>query len=325
MGTLKVRRNVYDTYWQTAAERQEIFFKKLLGAPPPLTNDYIFQNYKFCNVYRASDRVSQFLIRNVIYSNHHSPENTLFRIFLFRLLNKIETWVELEKLLGEIQLNKFSFDNYCAALEQIKTSRKILYGNAFILCASKAFGYETKHKNHLALLKHIFKNNHLSTKILNSKSLKVLFEQLKSLPLIGNFMAYQISLDLNYSDIFSFDENDFTVAGPGAKRGIQKCFIQTGNRSDQYIINFMVENQEAEFNRLGLDFKSLWGRPMHAIDCQSWFCETDKYSRVKFPQLKSNRSRIKTHYKQNPDKIDYFFPPKWNLIIPPLVKIAQTK
>ena len=34
----------------------------------PWTSDYILQTYKFTNTYRASDRVSQYLINNVIYT-----------------------------------------------------------------------------------------------------------------------------------------------------------------------------------------------------------------------------------------------------------------
>lgn len=309
---MKVRQNVYDTYWKTATERQEIFFKKLKGLPPPYTNDPIFQGYKFCNVYRASDRVSQFLIKNVIYRHQFDPEDTLFRIFLFRLLNKIETWQSLESKLGDINLKNFGFEKYANILEDIKSSTPI-YGNAFILCANKAFGYDEKHKNHLALLESVFKKDKFVLKLVNSKTLKELFETLKQLPLIGNFMAYQVALDLNYSEVFNFDENDFTVAGPGAERGIKKCFIDSDGKSDDYIIQYMVENQEKEFKRLGIKFKDLWGRPMHAIDCQGWFCETDKYSRVKFPELKSNRIRIKTKYKPINQGIKYFYPPKWNI------------
>ena len=77
----------------------------------------------------------------------------------------------------------------------------------------------------------------------------------------------------------------------------------------------MVDNQDKEFGRLGIDFKNLWGRKLHAIDCQGLFCETDKYCRVKFPELKSNRVRIKTKYQPQTEKIDYFYPPKWGILI----------
>jgi len=309
---MKVRQDVYNTYWKTAAERQEIFFKKLKGSPPPYTSDLIFQEYKFCNVYRASDRVSQFLIKNVIYGRNYNAEDTLFRVFLFRLLNKAETWQLLEKKLGRIDLKSFDFDRYAKVLGDIKSNAPI-YGNAFILCANKALGYDEKHKNHLALLESVFKKDKFILKLLNSKTLKELFETLRGLPLIGNFMACQIAIDFNYSEVFNFDENDFTIAGPGAERGIRKCFIDTDGKSSEYIIQYMVNSQDKEFKRLGIKFKNLWGRPMHAIDCQGWFCETDKYSRVKFPELKSNRVRIKVQYKPVNEKIEYFYPPKWGI------------
>ena len=289
---MKQRKQVFDTYWQTLAERQEIYF----GKP---TNDPIFQQYKFCNVYRASDRVSQFLIRNVIYKNKTSPENTLFRIFLLRLLNKNDTWVNLENRLGGISLKNFSFERYSKIFESLP---RPIYGNAFILCATKAFGYDQKHLNHLALLQSIDWKN-----LVNVKSLKELFFKLRDLPLIGNFMAYQLAIDFNYSQVFDFDENDFTVAGPGAIRGIHKCFSDLGGKSYEYIIQYMVDQQANH------EFKNLWGRPMHAIDCQGWFCETDKYSRVKFPELTSNRSRIKAKYIRSKTRIDYYYPPKWKI------------
>ncbi len=309
---MKVRQDVYDTYWKTAAERQEIFFKRLKGLPPPYTTDPIYQSFKFCNVYRASDRVSQFLIKNVIYGSEFTSVDTLFRIFLFRLLNKIETWQLLERKLGSITLEGFNLERYSKALEEIKLYQPI-YGNAFILCANKVFGYDKKHENHLALLNFVFKKDQNSNCLLEAGSLKDLFETLKSFPLIGNFMAYQIASDFNYSEVFNFNENDFTIAGPGAERGIKKCFLDTDGKSSDYIIQYMVNRQDREFERLGIKFKDLWGRPMHAIDCQGWFCETDKYSRVKFPGLKSNRVRIKAKYKLSNTKIEYFYPPKWGI------------
>jgi hypothetical protein len=53
---------VFETYWRFAAERQAIFFRRLEGRPAPWTDDPILQQHKFTNAYRASDRVSQYLI-----------------------------------------------------------------------------------------------------------------------------------------------------------------------------------------------------------------------------------------------------------------------
>ena len=230
------------------------------------------------------------------------------RIILFRLLNKNETWTALENKIGYVKSSNFQFSTYKKALEEIKKENKIIYGNAFILCANKAFGFEKKHENHLALLKMVMDRSKI---ILGSKSLNDLFETLRDLPLIGDFMAYQMAIDLNYSPLFDFDEDDFTVAGPGAIRGIQKCFEIF--EDEKKIIMYMVEHQDKEFERLGIDFKNLWGRKLHAIDCQGLFCETDKYCRAKFPELKSNRVKIKAKYQPKTERIDYFYPPKWRL------------
>jgi hypothetical protein len=58
---------VYNSYWRFAAERQNVFFRRLEGRPGPWTHDPVIRAHKFTNAYRASDRVSQYLIRNVIY------------------------------------------------------------------------------------------------------------------------------------------------------------------------------------------------------------------------------------------------------------------
>ncbi len=57
---------VYDVYWRFAVERQNIFFNRLLGYEAPWTRDAVMDKYKFTNAYRVLDRVSQFLISNII-------------------------------------------------------------------------------------------------------------------------------------------------------------------------------------------------------------------------------------------------------------------
>ena len=78
---------------------------------------------------------------------------------------------------------------------------------------------------------------------------------------------------------------EFVVAGPGALDGISKCFSDTAGLNAPEIIRFMTERQEAEFERLGLQFQSLWGRPLQLIDCQNVFCEVSKYARIRHPEI----------------------------------------
>ena len=62
---------------------------------------------------------------------------------------------------------------------------------------------------------------------------------------------------------------EFVVPGPGARDGISKCFNDLGGLSEVEIIKLMADRQESEFERLGLEFRSLWGRPLQLIDCQN--------------------------------------------------------
>lgn len=309
------RKKIYDLYWYFASERQQTFMHRLDGKPWPWTDDPILQKYKFCNVFRAADRVSQYMIHEVCYHEEScTPEDRLFQIIAFRMFSKIETWRAIRVLLGHYPtLDDLANNNFSNALEQLKTDKATLYTAAFILCATDAYGQRLKHRNHIELFKHMFLQDGLSTQLLAASSLREIYDLLHGYPLMGDFMSYQIAIDLNYSDLINFDENDFTQAGPGALRGIKKVFENTGDYTPAEIILWMVKHQEAEFKRLNLPFYGLWGRPLHAIDCQGLFCETDKYCREVAPQFVSARKRIKARFSATPEPLDLFFPPKWGI------------
>ena len=311
---MKKRCEVYDLYWYFAYERQNIFWQKLKGMPSPWTKDPILQEYKFCNSYRVNDRVSQYLLKNVIYNGKkYSDEDMLFRIILFKLFNKESTWELLLKNFSDITLSTFDRDKYSKVLESAIKNGESIYNDAYISCANKAFGYDRKHDNHLALLYKMFVTDRMQDKIIKCTKMEEAFNIIKSYPLIGNFMAYQLVTDINYSNVVNFSEDEFTVVGPGSIRGIKKCFIDKGDLSNEDIIRYMYEHQEEEFERLHLYFKRIGNRPLQLIDCQNIFCELDKYCRVKFPNLKSNRTKIKKKYTPKKDKIEYIYPEKWQI------------
>ena len=307
------RQEIYDMYWYFAYERQNIFYNKLNGKNMPYTNDKILQEYKFCNCYRVLDRVSQFLLKNVIYNGvEYSKEDIIFRIVLFKIFNKEDTWNYLVEELKDIVLENFSFKSYDRLLIEYKNNGNKIYNDAYISCANKAFGYEMKHQNHLALLEKMFIKDKMQNKIINCKSMKEAFNVLKEYPLIGNFMAYQLVTDINYSEVVNFREDEFTVAGPGAIRGIKKCFSNLEGATYEDVIKYMYDVQESEFERLKLKFKYINGRKLQYIDIQNLFCELDKYLRVRRPDLKSNRIKIKKKYIKNNNKIEYILPLKWD-------------
>ena len=306
---------VYDTYWRFAAERQEVFFRKLEGRELPWTDDPIIARHKFTNAYRASDRVSQYLIRNVIYHGDQSVSEVFFRTILFKLFNKIETWELLRSQLGEITWEGYSFDRVDPVLSDALASKTRIYSAAYIMpSGSSTFGYRQKHRNHLKLLE-LMMDDELPYQIASAGSMRRAFEILRSYPMIGDFLAYQFVTDLNYSEICDFSEMEFVVPGPGARDGIHKCFNDLGGLSESDIIKLVTDRQEYEFERLELTFRSLWGRRLQLIDCQNLFCEVSKYARVRHPDITgmNDRTRIKQVYRPSDKLMEFWFPPKWKI------------
>jgi len=306
---------VYDHYWIFAKKRQDVFFSRINGEIYPWSDDPILQKYKFTNAYRASDRVSQYLIKEVLYKGDQSSSEVFFRCLLFKLFNKTETWKTLVTNLGELSRRNFSFKNYDRVLTDAMKRGESIYSAAYIM-PSRGIpsGHNKKHRMHLELVSKML-SDELPEKISNAESLKEVYELLLAYPGIGRFLAFQYAIDLNYSNIINFSEMDFVVAGPGAKNGISKCFSDTAGFSDEDLIKHMADSQYDEFRRLDLEFQSLWGRPLQLVDCQNLFCEIDKYSRVKFPELSAptGRTRIKQKYKLNPVPVVYWYPPKWGI------------
>ena len=308
---------VYESYWRLAAERQDVFFRRARGEARPWTGNAVLETYKFTNAYRASDRVSQYLIRHVIYRTDlpNAPHEIFFRILLFKLFNKIETWELLQRSFGQITFEDYCFARYDEVLAQAMRDGRRIYSAAYIMPpGSRAFGRPAKHQNNLLLLECMMEDQ-LSERLAQARTMQEGFEKLRAYPTIGDFLAYQFITDINYSEITDFSEMDFVVPGPGARDGLHKCFVDSGGLNDPELIRLMADLQEQEFERLGLDFQPLWGRRLQLIDCQNLFCEVDKYARVAHPHIagRTGRTRIKQKFEPIPTPIELFYPPKWSL------------
>ena len=308
--------NVFDTYWRFAKERQDVFFNRL-AAPSPWTDDPILRQYKFTNAYRASDRVSQYLIRHVIYESDLdiSPEDVVFRILLFKLFNKIETWQFLRKQFGELSYKTFDSQKYSSALLDRKSQGHQIYSAAYIMPSGQSrFGSPAKHANHLALLE-LMMSAGLAAQLASARRMQDAYEILIGFPTIGPFLAYQLVTDINYSELTDYSEMEFVMPGPGARDGLRKCFMDAGGLNDQELIQVVTEVQEEAFAVLGLEFRNLWGRKLQLIDCQNLFCEVDKYARVAHPEARgiTGRTRIKQRFNPRTSLACPWYPPKWGI------------
>lgn len=309
---------VFEAYWNFAANRQTIFFQRLSGSNRPNSMiDPVIATFRFTNSYRASDRVSQYLIRNVIWDNPQqwSDDDQFFRTMFFKLFNRIETWEALESEVGEVSWRNYDFTTFESVLADRQKSGVRNYSAAYIMpSAGSVFGYRAKHANHLRLLEWMIAEGY-PKRIQRCRSMAEAFALMIAAPSIGPFLAYQFVTDLNYGPLTSFSEMEFVKAGPGALDGISKCFVSTEGVPAEDIILHMAHNQCRYFEMFGIDFPDLWGRPLQLIDCQNLFCEISKYSRVAFPEIvgSAGRTRIKQKYLPAGRLPKPFYPPDWKI------------
>ena len=309
--------SVFDTYWRFAAERQDVYFRRLAKQAEPWTHDPVISVHKFTNAYRASDLVSQYLIRHVIYRDDlpKSDAEVLFRTLLFKLFNKIETWELLEHTFGAVTFKAYKFEHYDRMLGEAMRAGGRIYSAAYIMPpGGSAFGHVAKHQNHLRLLEKMVADN-LAGKLSKMRKMQPAFELLRSYPTIGDFLAYQFVTDINYSEVTDFSEMEFVIPGPGARDGLRKCFADSAGLNEAELIRLVADNQEREFERLGIEFQSLWGRRLQLIDCQNLFCEVDKYARVAHPEVSgiSGRTRIKQKFSPTGPLERPWYPPTWGI------------
>lgn len=310
-----VATDVLGSYWFVAAERQRVYHRRLRGMPAPWTKDSILAAYRFTNAYRAADRVSQDLI-GMQYRGPQEPSNLLLRTLLYRFFNKPSTWTTIEEAVGTLSTTSFDIAVLDRELERLLACGKRVYSPAYII-PPPPFGARRKHLNHLRLAEHILTSG-AAQRISDASTLQQVYTILSSYASLGPFLAFQLTIDLNYSTIINFDENEFVVAGPGARSGIAKCFKDTGGVPTEDLIRWAVDHQEEEFDRYGLEFEDLFGRRLTLIDCQNLFCETDKYARIAHPDVPGigNRTRVKQRFEPqsvSPPASSPFFPPKWGI------------
>jgi hypothetical protein len=304
---------VFHAYWHFASERHAIFRRRLKDVWPA-TADPIMARFKFTNAYRVLDRTSQYLVGEVIRKGDQSPRELFFRILLFKLFNKIETWELLVQHLGEIRYSEYRFALFDRILLEALSRKQRIYSAAYIMPSGGPNGESRKHRSHLMLLESMISDD-VPHKLQGVETMAEGFAILRAYPMIGNFLAYQFVTDLNYSNLTNFSEREFVVAGPGAMDGLKKSFPSMSTSDAPTLIRFMCDGQDMLQQELGLEPVNLCGRPLQLIDCQNLFCETDKYARVAFPDIAglSGRTRIKQSYRASGPLLTPVFPLKWNL------------
>lgn len=267
------------------------------------------------------DKGCQFLIKEVIEKGSQKPEELVFRVILFNLFTKIETWQHLDKLLGPLKWATYDHDKYAKVLGDVVAKGLPLYTEAFIKPAPH-FGHKRNYENHLVFLE-VLMDNKLYSRLLVAPYVADVYEYLYSFPSLGSFSAYQLILNLSYTNVLNFHRDDFVVSGPGSISGLRKLFGKSWQASNsdlafhQEVMRYLVNSQDYHFKRLGLNFSRLGPRklPMDIADIEHTLCEVDKYCRVAHPELKGARQHITRFFRsdaKSPNAGPARLPKAWN-------------
>jgi len=302
----------YEVYWAFAAERQRVYRRRLDGELGALTEDPVIAAHRFTNAYRASDRVSQHLIRRVLYDRDRDWTDTFVRVLVFKIFNRVDTWVHLESALGDVDAESLLRGAIDEALAP-RASKSPVYSAAYIMPPPRS-STGAKFRRHLDLLRSMLRDG-AERKIQQAPTMRDAYSVLAGYESIGPFLAFQFLTDLNYSEHLDFSETEFIVAGPGALRGLRKCIADPGDLGTTDVIRWVMDQQGEAFGDRRLDWVDLWGRPLQLIDVQNLFCEVDKYTRAAHPELSALApgTRIKQRYSPTSAPMTAWFPPKWGI------------
>lgn len=288
--------------------------KKLLNPkaqPEDLTGDPVIAANRFTNAYRASDRVSQYLINEVQPKCEERWEDVFACTLVFKVFNRIDLWEKLREFGADLSAEGVLSESLGVYLDVARTLGPI-YSAAYMMPPPQQFD-GAKHRRHMLLVKGMLEDG-AHERILQCGSLEETFKILRSYESVGDFLAYQWAVDLNYSEAMSCDENEFVIPGPGALRGIKKVYPGSSLRPVE-AIRVTAELQNSAFETRGLRWDGLFGRELHLIDVQNLFCEVDKYTRASAPWLSefAKGSKIKQRYRPVSSPMTARFPDSWGI------------
>jgi hypothetical protein len=271
-------------FWYWVAERHAIFLRRQAGQPKPWTTDPILRDYKFTNPFRENDRGTVWLRENFLIQHYHDdPRLVAGNICWYRMFN----WWGTGETLGwrtswDVEAIKIKLHHGADYLgHQVFTGAHIVYSppgrskidaivdvcaDLWTLCQETAWSIGVE-----------------------STSLQYVFELLKTVHCVGNFMAYEMVTDMRHTKLLekALDIMTWANMGPGAKRGLQRLGMDCRNQEEG------CESMRALLRRAPFEYVAQFAIPGGIVDLSEMpqfemrdiehsLCEFDKYCRVKF-------------------------------------------
>lgn len=251
-------------FFEVMYERQMIWKRRFIEKKErPWTNNKIFQENKFTNVYRELDRNSQWQIKNILLDDTLDLKNLIWKMMVFRFFNNPETFTFESKgkaiqgsLFGDMiksglkqaesneelisatkwrngipDYDEYDEDEFSRFIAGIRSSGKNPYTTAYLINSQAAPGQPRDYCYTRVVIPTLHKKmDEIIEIVQTAKTPEDIIEYLKTLPAVADFIAHEFYQDFTYirrytnREFMKFDQNDFTNVGPGASIGIRLIY-----------------------------------------------------------------------------------------------------
>ncbi|HEX5502234.1 MAG TPA: nucleotide kinase domain-containing protein [Thermomicrobiales bacterium] len=278
-----------ELFWWFVCERQAIWHRRTVERrPPPWTADAVLARERFTNVYRELDPGTRYAIEKILEIAAPRPDK-IFNVMLYRLIGRAETHAAI----GFQSLAAFDPERLARALRALRDAGRPPFTAAYMVGAHTAMGTRDKAENIARLFGLLHRGfDALYARIEAAGSAAEVYETLRTAYGFGNFLAYQVLVDLLYPldalggvPLLPYAHDDWASAGPGARRGIGMLLRPDTRAPHLAVMRWLREHQDAEFARFGLSFPHLRDRrdrpvPISLANIQNCLCEFHKYVKI---------------------------------------------
>lgn len=260
-------------YW--IKERESIRIQREECTPKPWTDDEILQRYRFCNVRRMDDRVSQWLLKNW-YEPNYGHKNMLLACALARFVN-------LPDSLGSI--------GYPATWDAARIKRILrsqaknglnVFNGAYMVRGNDGMDKVE------CVVDYYVRPLWKRPVVIDPFSMQATHAELSKRYGFGSFMAGQVVADLRWAMPNDWhDAKTWAPMGPGSKRGMNRLLNQPMNApmKQEEFGTLLTSLMRQLSSRLPLVITSR----LEAIDYQNCLCEFDGYERALWGGRKKQR------------------------------------
>lgn len=210
-------------FWAFVRERHSIYLRRRAGQPPPWTEDPVLAKFKFCNVYRQLDRVTEALKERL--KKVETGEDTLFHISMFRLFNWPPTYDALLPLVRR-RPNVFPLATARGVVEDRMRAGHKVFTSAYMMGGGAPTG-SRRYDIVLPSISDIWKHRReLTAQVRAWNTMEYATELMQQFPMVGTFIGYELACDFRHSSVMPAPIDAMTWAnpGPGAARGLNRIY-----------------------------------------------------------------------------------------------------